>query len=315
MMSLTRTVSSAVVVCLLAADGLQAQQQLASARALYASAEYEQALEVLSRLSDGESSEPERQQIELYRTLCLFAVGRRAEADRAIESIITRDPLYQPGSDLPPRARTAFSDAKRRLLPTIVQQQYAEAKTAFDRSEFQPAATAFRRVIDAIDDPDMGVAGRQSPLADLRTLAAGFHDLSVKSIPPPPPLPSTPVAEIEVEAPVPSSPRTFTGDEAGVRPPVTISQELPKYPGIVPSTGLKGIVEVVIDEAGQVQSASMVMPVQPSVSGGRFVAVASSYHQMVLAAASRWRFEPATMNGVPVPFRKRVQIQVAPPTR
>ena len=47
MMSVTRTVSSVLVAFLLAADGLQAQQQLASARALYASAEYEQALEVL----------------------------------------------------------------------------------------------------------------------------------------------------------------------------------------------------------------------------------------------------------------------------
>lgn len=167
MMSATRTVFFALVVVLLAADSLQAQEQLASARALYAAAQYDQALEVLNRLSDGESSDPERQQIELYRTLCLFAVGRRADADRAIESIISREPLYQPGSDLPPRARTAFSDAKKRLLPAIVQQQYAEAKSAFERSEFQSAAAAFRRVLDALDDPDMGAAGRliQTPRA------------------------------------------------------------------------------------------------------------------------------------------------------
>ena len=56
--------------------------------------------------------------------------------------------------------------------------------------------------------------------------------------------------------------------ECGLRSP--FHRSLPKYPGIVPATGLKGIVEVVIDEAGQVQSASMVMPVQPSVeSSGR----------------------------------------------
>jgi hypothetical protein len=306
-----------LLVFLLAADGLQAQEPLASARALYASAEYEQALEVLSRLSNDGSSHPDRQQIELYRTLCLLAVGRRTDADRAIESIITRDPLYQPGSDLPPRARTAFSDAKRRLLPTIVQQEYAEAKAAFERSDFQSAATGFGRVVGALDDPDVGVAGRQPPLADLRTLAAGFHDLSVKSIPPPlPPLPSAPVADIGAVARVTPPPRTFTGEEAGVRPPVTISQELPKYPGIVPASGLKGIVEVVIDEDGHVQSASIVVPVQANAdSGGRFIAVASSYQKMVLAAASRWRFEPATMNGGPVSFRKRVQIQVASPTR
>lgn len=315
MMSATRTVFFALVVVLLAADSLQAQEQLASARALYAAAQYDQALEVLNRLSDGESSDPERQQIELYRTLCLFAVGRRADADRAIESIISREPLYQPGSDLPPRARTAFSDAKKRLLPAIVQQQYAEAKSAFERSEFQSAAAAFRRVLDALDDPDMGAAGRQPPLADLRTLAAGFHDLSVKSIPPPPP-PPPPAPVARVETPVVSPPRIFTGEEAGVRPPVAISQELPKYPGIVPASGLKGTVEVVINEAGQVRSASMFMPVQASVElTGRFLFDASAFHKMVLAAASRWRFEPATMNGVPVPFRKRVQILIAPPPR
>jgi hypothetical protein len=78
---------------------------------------------------------------------------------------------------------------------------------------------------------------------------------------------------------------------------------------------LKGVVEVVIDKAGHVQSASIVTPLQGNFESGRFVAGASSYHTMVLAAASRWRFEPATMNGVPVPFRKRVQILVAPPTR
>ncbi len=318
MKSGTRIVPFALVAVLLAAQLVEAQDQLASARALYASAEYDQALEVLNRLSDANSSGPERQQIELYRTLCLFAVGRRADADRSIESIITRDPLYRPGSDVPPRAHTAFSDARKRLLPTIVQRQYAEAKTAFERREFESAAAAFRRVIDALDDPDVGVAGRQPPLADLRTLASGFHDLSVKSIPPPlPPPPAPPPAAVAVavaETPAASSPRIFTGEEPGVRPPVSISQELPRYPGIVPATGLKGIVEVVIDKAGQVQAASIVMPMQASAdSGGRLVSIASSYHKLVLTAASRWRFEPATMSGVPVSFRKRVHIQVAPP--
>ena len=227
--------------------------------------EYDQALEVLDRLSTGESSDDERQQIELYRTLCLLAVGRRAEADRAIESIITRAPLYQPGGDLPPRARTAFSDARKRLLPAIVQQQYAEARTAFDRSEFQFAAGAFRRVIDALDDPDMGVAGRQPPLADLRTLAAGFHDLSVKSIPPPPP-PPPPAPVAEIAKPVAAPPRILPvrKSDCGSRSP--FHRTCPHIRGSCAATGLKGIVEVVIDEAGRVQSVSMIMPVQASGS-------------------------------------------------
>jgi TonB family protein len=58
----------------------------------------------------------------------------------------------------------------------------------------------------------------------------------------------------------------------------------------------------VIDENGTVESATMV------------VAVASSYDKLVLAAVNKWQYQPATLNGVPVKFRKRVQINIAPPT-
>ncbi len=99
-----------------------------------------------------------------------------------------------------------------------------------------------------------------------------------------------------------------------MRLPVTISQDLPPYPGMVPPAGLRGVVEVLINESGRVELAAMVVPVQPHVdSGARSLAAATSYQKMVLTAASRWRFEPAMMNGTPVQFRKRVQIHIAPP--
>jgi hypothetical protein len=308
--------ASVLVIVLLSGWPLQGQDQLASARALYASAEYDNALEVLERLAGATASPRDRQEIELYRTLCLFAVGRRTDADLTIEGMITRDPLYQPGSELPPRARTAFSDAKQRLLPVIVQNQYAAAKQAFDRSEFQIAADIFRRVLDMLEHPDMGVAGRQPPLSDLRMLAVGFHDLSVKSIPPPPP-PAVVAAEPEpAPEPPPAAPRTYTGDEAGVRMPVAIAQVLPKYPGIVPAGGLRGIVEVIIDTEGKVEAAAMIEPLHGNVEdGARTLVNASTYHKLVLAAATRWQFTPATLNGAPVPFRKRVQINIVPPAR
>jgi TonB family protein len=78
---------------------------------------------------------------------------------------------------------------------------------------------------------------------------------------------------------------------------------MPRYPGLVPLSGLRGIVEVVIDERGGVESAGMVAP------------VTTAYDKMVLTAASRWQFQPATLNGTPVKFRKRIQIFIAPPTR
>jgi TonB family protein len=287
-----------LVGVLLVAAPLHAQDRIAAARELYASAQYDEALEVLGRLS-AEAPSTDRQSIDLYRTLCLFAVGRRDEANRTIEAIIARDPLYRPGADLSPRTQTAFSDARKRLLPAIVQQQYAEAKGAFDRKEYEAAAAAFTRVLATLNDRDIGPVAQQPPLSDLHTLAAGFRDLSVKAIPPPPPPPPPAPAPAPVNLP----PRIYNGAEARVRPPVTIAQDLPKYPGPVPVTGLKGVVEVVINEAGAVESAVMVAP------------VGNTYDKMLLAAASRWQFAPAMANGAPVKFRKRVQINIAPTRR
>ena len=299
MIMLTTRIALATFLSLWSAAQLYAQETLDSARELYASAQYDEALRVLDRLSDAVASEDDRQSVDLYRSLCLLAVGRRDDADRAIEAIISRDPLYRLADDLSPRTRTAFSEAKRRVLPVIVQQQYAEAKSAFDRKEFESAAAAFERVIAALQDPDILAAAKQPPLADLRTLAAGFHDLSVKAIPPPPPPPAPEV----VEPPAPVAPKIYSAEEPGLRVPVTLSQEMPRYPGVVPLTGIRGIVEVVIDEKGSVESCAMVVP------------VTSSYDKAVLNAASRWQFQPATMNGTPVKFRKRIQIFIAPPTR
>src|SRR5262245_15524196 len=291
-------------ILLLSAAHVRGQDTLAAARDLYASAEYDSALKLLDRLS-GTSSE-DQQSIELYRSLCLLAVGRTQDAERSVEMIIARNPLHQPGDDLSPRMRTAFSEAKKRLLPSIVQQQYADAKGAFDRKEFQSAASGFRRVMDALNDPDMGSAASKPPLADLRTLAAGFHDLSVKAIPPPPPPPAPapapqPVAAAPTAAAAVARPVIYTGEERNVVPPQTLAQTLPKYPGAVPPRGVTGVVEVVIDEGGTVESAAMVVP------------VTASYDKMVMSAATKWVYIPAMVNGKPVKFRKRIQITVTPP--
>ena len=54
------------------------------------------------------------------------------------------NPLYQPStSDVSPRVRTAFSEVRRRLLPGIISQEYAQAKTAFDKKDFAAAAAGF----------------------------------------------------------------------------------------------------------------------------------------------------------------------------
>ena len=80
-------------------------------------------------------------------------------------------------------------------------------------------------------------------------------------------------------------------------PPVVVNQTLPPYPGqvIIPRNGK---LEIVIDESGAVESAVM--------TGS----VSQAYDAMVLAAAKAWRYRPATANGVPVKFRKTVQITI-----
>ena len=92
-MRITSTAVTCLVILLLTAARLHAQDTLATARDLYASAEDDNALKLLERLSA--TSGEEQQSIDLYRSLCLLAVGRNQDAERSIETIIARDPLYQ----------------------------------------------------------------------------------------------------------------------------------------------------------------------------------------------------------------------------
>jgi TonB family protein len=292
-MRIARILLACVAIMLATAPRLYAQEPLAAARQLYAAAEYEQALQLLDGLPPPAARE-DRQSAELYRALCLLALGRRADADRSLDALVTHDPMYRAADDWSPRMRAAFTDAKRRVLPVVVQQQYQEAKTAYDRKAFADAATAFRRVVDVLNDPDMKQAAAQPPLADLRTLASGFHDLSVKAIPPPPPPPPPP-------DPVVLPPRIYTGEERGVMAPVVIRQDLPRYPGTVRPGGATGVVEVVIDEEGSVESSSML------------VSTVAAYDKLLMTAAGRWLYYPATVDGKPVKFRKRIQITINAP--
>jgi TonB family protein len=304
---------------------LAAQDSLASARQLYASAEYSGALTMLNNLLKANPPVQDRQLIDLYRTFCLVALGGMEEAKTAVDAMITRDPLYRPNTDdVPPRLQTLFRDARKRLLPTIIQQRYLTAKAAFDRDDHKAAAEGFTQVLQALLDPDLGLAASQPPLADLKVLASGFNDLSVRaltpapapaSIPPTPPTP-TPTTASSSTAPLPSPsgssaaaaaanaaarrpPEIYTADVRDVVEPVAIRQEMPPYPGRV-TNEMTGIVEVVIDETGKVESASMLQSVDPR------------YNRLVLVAAKNWVYRPARRDGAPVKYKKRIQIAVAP---
>ena len=287
-----------------AAPARAQQNDIVAARDLYASAAYDEALALLDRLHASDRPPAEAKVIEQYRAFCLLALGRAPEAEKAIEAVVTAEPSYHPSDgDVSPRIRNAFADVRRRMLPVIIQQKYAQAKAAYEHKEWAAAATGFSQVSVTIADPDLVADAARPPLSDIRTLASGFEELSAKAAAPPPPLPvPAPVVQAPPPPPQPvvtTPPRIYTAEDRTVVPPATISQALPSFRGVSPIERV-GRIEVVIDETGVVESAAMTTSVSPA------------YDKAALAAVRNWRFTPATVNGKPVKFRKVVQITVKP---
>jgi TonB family protein len=281
-----------------AAAQVSSKDPLGAARDLYASARYDEALAVLDDLHPAaDTPVTERRSIEQYRSLCLLALGRGQEAESAIAQVITADPSYVPSeAEASPRVRGAFSDVRKRLLPDIANARYADAKATFDHKDYPAASTAFRSVLSLLDDPDMG--GR---LADLKTLAKGFLDLSVAAAAPPPaPEPPKPVLP-PMPPPKPKADpnRVYGGDDPDVVAPVAVHQEMPRMPPMVTAQARgRGVLEIVIDQKGRVTSAAVRESVHPI------------YDSLVLTAARDWKYQPATFDGQPVKYRKLIQINV-----
>jgi TonB family protein len=287
-----------------------AQSPLAAARDLYAGAAYEDALAALDRVSVAGLRADERRAVNQYRAFCLLALGKATEAEHAIEAVVSADPSYHPSDgDASPRVRGAFSDVRRRVLPALAQQKYAEAKAAFDRKDYRTASDTFGQLLELFADPDLAAAAGKPPLTDLRVLTAGFRDLSLQALAPPPaPEPAAPAASgrasLPPPAPVsapppPASARIYGSSDADVVPPATVRQALPPFPGSVLRPAL-GLIEVVIDEAGSVSTATM----RGSIT--------ASYDRQVLSATQAWRYKPAMLNGMPVKYRKVIQIALTP---
>jgi hypothetical protein len=60
------------------------------------------------------------------------------------------------------------------------------------------------------------------------------------------------------------------------------------------------MLEVLINEDGQVETATMRTPINPR------------YDAMVIGAAKAWRYQPGMLGGVPVKYRKVINISVKP---
>ena len=293
-----RTLALLLLAGSLASPAAAQDNPLNTARELYASARYDEALLVLNGLRPGPGG-GDLKSIEQYRSLCLLALGRGAEAEAAIAAVVSADPMYLPSEvEASPRVRTAFSEVRQRQLPEIARARYSAAKATFDRKHFAQAEQQFRELLRLIDDPDMG--GR---LSDLRLLVAGFLDLSAAAAAPPPE-PANEPRPAPASPPPPSKPAlpanyVFSAADPGVVAPVAVKQDVPRVPStITTQTRERGILELVIDEQGRVTSLDIKVRMHPM------------FDNQLMQAAKDWRYKPATIDCKPVRYRKLVQINI-----
>lgn len=282
-----------------AADTLQA------AKELYASAAYDDALAMLTRMSSTAPAE-ESLQIEEYQSLCLYAMGRTTDAESAVRELIGRHPLFElQGDDVSPRVQAMFADVRKQLLPQIAKERYAAAKAEMDAQQYVPAESHLAEVRKIIDEAArLGV--KDASLDDLGTLADGFRELATAAVakaadaarsaaaasaPPPAATPSRPAAPVVYDA-----------SDTGIAPPVAIVQMIPPVPRelIFGLQDRKGLLAVTIAPDGHVESATMREPFK------------SPYDQIVLSAAKMWRYKPATKDGAAVPYVLTIALAYKP---
>jgi TonB family protein len=278
---------------------------LSSVKALYAGASYDEALKELEAI---DPATVDANQIHQYRALCFLALGRTGDAERSLLALVARSPLYRlDEAQVSPRLVGMFRDIRRRTLADAALERYTKAKGAYERKEYDTASGLFREVVAIVADPD--ASGEAATLADVKQLAEGFLVLSAAALkaaeaPPPPPElpPATPPPSTDIaQGPVP--PAIYAAENPDVVAPVDIERPVPRWTpvaGQLANVPRRGVLEVVIDETGSVESARLHRPIFPT------------YDNLLLDAAQKWRFKPATRNGTPVKYRKVLEIVLQP---
>ena len=98
-------------------------------------------------------------------------------------------------------------------------------------------------------------------------------------------------------------PAFYTLADVDVTPPVVVAQQIPSWTfttGYAPNRVFSGILEVLIDENGRVETATLAEPVWPP------------YDLVLLSAAKRWQYQPAVREGKPVKFKRTLVINIDP---
>ncbi|HUK34319.1 MAG TPA: TonB family protein, partial [Vicinamibacterales bacterium] len=240
-----------------------------------------------------------------YRALCFLGLNRAQDAEHALEQLVTRRPLFKLDPFDSPKLVATFRDVRVKVLPTVARTLYGTAKASFDANKWTMASEQFNELLALLAQPEMA---DQASLADLRLLADGFsklaaaQQLKAQQSEAPRPIVERPKTEQAIEPrPAPSAARVFGAEDTNVVGPITVAQAMPNWspPPGDPRT-FSGVIEIIIDERGAVTGAGIVQSVSPA------------YDRMLLAAAKRWQYRPALLNGQPVKYRKAVGVVLRP---
>ena len=302
-----RTRSSAVALLLIGAAMIliggaldlayaQSVDSLQQIKSLYASAAYEDALSMIARVQAG----GRRLEYEQYRVFCLVALGRTAEAEKAIASVVQADPSFVPDArEMSPRIREMFTRTRRAMVPELAHRLYLEAREALERKD-RPVATAkFEGVVRLIDsakaeNADGKADDEDEPLLfELRLLASGFLDLSRAAG-------AAGANDARAASTVVRQPSAAPSMD--ITAPTPIRQDLPAWtpPEQMTRREFRGAVRVFISEAGRVTAAELSPSIHPS------------YDRLLLAAAKTWQYQPALRNGSPVASEKLIEVVLKP---
>jgi tetratricopeptide (TPR) repeat protein len=269
-----------------------AQDTLEEAKAHYAAAAYEEALSTLTRVDATYASNPSsinRVELEQYRAFCFIALGKLAEAERAVASLVAADPRYVPSATVAsPKVLQLVSEMRRKELPAVARRLFDDGKAAFKEKELPRAQRNFRLLLQLLDDPVL--KGRPEN-EDLRILAEGFAALLDA------PAPSAPAAQ-----PAPATETVVrTSGTPAMEPPVAIQQTLPEWMPTDKMAGSRdyvGSIKVIIGIDGRVKSATIEKATHPI------------YDARLLQVSRGWLYKPATRNGEPVESEKVIAIQL-----
>lgn len=298
-----RRLAIAWVLCALATVAppsveAQAQARMATAKGLYADADYDGALAELAAVASSGDASAVTYEVHHYRALCLVALGRTEEAERAMAATVEANPAFVPAaSDVSPRVAGLFNEVRDRLLPQLARKRLAEARGVARDGEPGRALAAIDAAMALLNDDALA---SRADLDDLRLAAGTMRELAVAQVAS---AAKAPAAAAPATAPAPAPlPESAITSVPTLSAAVAIRQNMPRWnPQDEQARRARtGAVRVLIDATGAVTGATMERPVHPA------------FDRLLIEATRTWRYRPALRDGRPIPSESVVLINLEP---